>query len=105
MTQEKHKLSRYPKRLDHVVWKVIDGKGILLNLENGAYFEIDSVGLAIWQKSDGRATMEEISQWAAKEFHAKAERVSRDLADFVVELKRRKLAEVRANPVPASDRS
>ncbi len=85
---------RYPRRLDHVVWKVIDGKGILLNLENGAYFEADPVGLSIWQKCDGQTTLEEIAQSVAEEFQAEVERVSRDLSDFFTQLRRRRLVEI-----------
>lgn len=84
----------YVKRMDHVVWKVIEGKGILLNLENGSYFEVDPVGLAIWQRCDGKTTVSKIVKAIAGEFSADLNRVNRDLAEFVAELKRRKMADI-----------
>lgn len=86
--------NHYPRRLDHVVWKVIDGKGILLNLESGAYFEVSPVGLSIWQRCDGKTPFEHLAQSVATEFHGESSRVRRDATSFVSELKRRKLLEV-----------
>lgn len=91
----------YPRRQDDVVWKVIDGKGILLNLEDGSYFEVNPVGLAIWQKSDGRSTYEEIARLISKDFRTTPQRVEKDLTPFVAELKRRKLVAV--SPTPAAE--
>ena len=95
---------RYPRRLDHVVWKVIDGKGILLNLEDGSYFEVGRVGLAIWQHCDGKTTFGRMTQSIARDFRAREKRVTRDLQTFVAELKRRKLAEVLEEPKAATAR-
>lgn len=88
----------YPRRPDHVVWKVIEGKGILLNLENGAYFETDPVGLAIWGKCNGTVAREAIAQSIAEEFRTDQKRVTRDLLNFLSELKRRKLLEISERP-------
>ncbi len=85
---------QFVKRADHVVWKVIEGKGILLNLENGSYFETDPVGLAIWQQCNGKTSGFKIAQTISEEFSGDLSRVSKDLAEFVSELKRRKMVEV-----------
>ena len=90
----------YPKRLEHVVWKVIEGKGILLNLESGAYFEVGPVGLSIWQKCDGRNSSRAIVRSVAREFGAGSERVQRDFLAFSVELRRRELLEF--SPAPSA---
>ena len=44
----------FVRRMDHVVWKVVEGRGILLNLEDGGYFDVDRVGLVVWQWCDGK---------------------------------------------------
>ena len=90
----------YPKRLDHVVWKVLEGRGVLLNLENGAYFEVNPVGLSIWEKCDGKKSSGAIVQSVAREFKEDLERVQRDFSRFAAELKRRKLLEV--SPAPSA---
>ncbi len=87
---------QFVKRADHVVWKEIEGKGILLNLENGSYFEVDPVGLAIWQHCDGKTPILKIADAVAEKFNTDTNRVHRDLREFVGELKRLKIAELRA---------
>ena len=96
--------NQYLKRLDHVVWKVMESRGILLNLENGAYFEIGPVGLSIWHQCDGRRSSQAIVQSVAQEFRADVQRVRRDFTAFVAELRRRELVKASATPVAASAR-
>lgn len=90
----------YPKRLDHVVWKALEGRGILLNLETGTYFEVGPVGLSIWQKCDGKKSSGAIVQSVAREFGADLERAHRDFLVFAAELKRRELLKV--SPAPSA---
>lgn len=92
---------QYPVRLDHVVWKVIDGKGILLNLESGAYFEANAVGLSIWEHCDGRTLLEPMAEAIAKKFRIGAGRVHRDIPPFIAELKRRGMITTRTAPARA----
>ncbi len=96
--------ARYLRREDHVVWKVIEEKGILLNLEDGAYFEANPVGLAIWQLCDGRRSSEAIATTIAQEFRTPPHRVTRDLHAFVTELRRRKLLRISEAPAKAPPR-
>lgn len=87
-------LDQFARRADHVVWKVVGNKGILLNLENGAYFETGQVGLAIWKGCSGKKSLRNVSRTLHREFGAAPERIEKDLVQFVRELKRLKLAEV-----------
>ena len=95
----------YVRRMDHVVWKVIDGKGVLLNLEDGSYFDVDPVGLGIWELCNGRATLNEIMASTSQRFPANSERVSKDVPNFVKDLKAHGLVEVTSAPAPALTRS
>ncbi len=92
----------YIRRMDHVVWKVVDGKGILLNLENGAYFDVDPVGLSIWLSCDGVSKLDKIALEASKKFNADLKRVRSDAEEFIGELKRAKLIEITSAPSRAS---
>ena len=80
-----------PRREDHVIWKTVKGRGILINLEDGSYFEVDPVGLTIWKLCDGRTDLGSIAQAVAKEFKASLAQVTRDLPTFVLGLKRKNL--------------
>src|SRR5687767_3420290 len=99
---KKLSLEQFGRRADHVVWKVLEDKGILLNLEDGAYFEVNPVGLAIWEGLDGRSTLGQVARRIEKGFKAPAARVDRELLDFVRELKRRRIVELSAKPSPAA---
>lgn len=92
----------YPRRSDHVVWKIIEEKGVLLNLENGAYFEVNPVGLAMWKKCDGKTESNNLAASIAREFGIDTGRVNRDLFTFITELKRKKLLEVSGEPKAAA---
>ncbi len=94
----------FVRRMDHVVWKVIDGKGVLLNLEDGAYFDVDPVGLVIWDLCDGRVTQNEIVASTSQTFRTDSERVSRDIPSFLKDLKRYRLVEITSAPTPALTR-
>lgn len=91
----------FVRRMDHVVWKVVEGKGILLNLDDGAYFDVDSVGLSVWQLCDGRTTLNQIALRTGRMFKTDLGLVSRDVHDFIRELKRRRLVEIVSTPTRA----
>jgi hypothetical protein len=80
-----------PIRCEQVVWRVLDGKGILLLLDAGEYFELDPIGLAIWEACDGKTSTTRIAATVAKRFGADTARVERDLAELVAELRKSKL--------------
>lgn len=80
-----------PRRPDHVVWKVLEGRGILLNIEDGSYFEANPTALAVWQQCDGRTAPEKIAAGVAREFRVDPERAEKDVAAFLRELRRRQL--------------
>ncbi len=88
----------FVRRMDHVVWKIVDGKGILLNLEDGSYFDVDPVGLSVWQSCDGRYNPDQIAFQASRTFHADLGKVSKDVNGFIKQLKRRRLVEIVPTP-------
>ncbi len=88
----------FVRRKDYVVWKVVDSKGILLNLDNGSYFEVGSTALAIWQKCDGRTSIAQVAKSIAKKFRVLPRKAHKDTLTFILNLKRQKLIEVSATP-------
>lgn len=82
-----------PRRLDNVVWKDISGKGILLDLRDGVYFEVGAVGLEIWKRCDGKSNVGQIAGVISRQFEADPEEVSRDVEQFVRRLERRRMVE------------
>lgn len=92
-------MKTYPKRTDQVVFKELEGRGILLNLENGSYYETNPVGLAFWKECDGRKSSEAISRSVAREFETDVQQAARDLSRFAAQLKSRKLLELLPQPL------
>lgn len=95
----------YLRRADHVVWKVVEGKGLLLNLDDGGYFDVDRVGLTVWQLCDGKKRLSEIALKISQRFKTDAQRADKDMKSFVGDLKKRKLIEIAPKAIPATLRS
>ena len=94
----------FVKRMDHVVWKVVNEKGILLNLDNGSYFDINPVGLSVWKLCDGRKNAEEILGRVSRLYRADEKRVKKDVLVFIAELKRRRLIRLSSSPARKAGR-
>jgi len=80
-----------PRRHPDIRWKRTGKTGILLNIDNGDYFELDERGMAIWTRLDGRTPLATVSAKLAKSYGAKPADVARDVTSFVALLKRRRL--------------
>ncbi len=92
----------FVRRADHVVWKVVHGKALLLNLNSGAYFDISPVGLMLWKLCDGEKKNEKIILLASRRFKITPERIKKDAYCFINDLKRNKLVEVISKPTRAA---
>lgn len=95
----------YPRRPDHVVWKVIEDKGILLSLDDGSYFEVDPVGLSIWERCDGKTPVAKMTRAIAERFRVDAQRVARDLPPYLRALEKSRLIRMESKPHSSSGRS
>jgi hypothetical protein len=42
-------MKRYKINSQEIIWQMIEGECILLNLSNGNYFSLDNLGVLIWQ--------------------------------------------------------
>lgn len=79
------------KQIENVVCKRVGGKGILLHLDSGAYFEISAVGLLIWSACNGKRSHEEIIEKVLDRFPPRSSQRVRDVKQFITQLKRRRL--------------
>src|SRR3989338_7836425 len=93
--------AKFIRRKDHIVWNVVDGKTLLLNLENGVYFEINREGLVLWQLCDGCRNREEIIAEAGRKLRKHPIKIEKDANSFIDNLKRSKLVEFVTKATPA----
>ena len=80
-----------PRKRADVKWKQIGKDGILLDLKSGDYFEVDEIALAIWKMLNGKSSLEKIASKLAKKYGAPEKTIQKDLAEFISELKKKKL--------------
>lgn len=83
------------RRNPEVVWKEAGGKGILLDLRDGSYFEVGGIGLEVWKRCDGKASSRTLVKRVGGRYPVPSKRVERDLLGFLSDLKRRGLVEWR----------
>ena len=73
------------------VCKVLDGEGVLLNLENGFYYTLNRVGTAIWELFTGDQSLERILTAIRDRFDVAENKARADLIALVVRLHREQL--------------
>ena len=86
-------------RADYAVCKVVGGKGLILNLISGAYFEVNPVGLAIWKLCDGKLGTDRIALRISRRLAADIIKVQKDVKVYVDSLKRARLLKLLPKPV------
>jgi len=81
------------KRSEKVSYKVVDGEAILLHLEKGIYFSLNTVGTDFWERLDGRQTIAQHAAVLAGSYNVEYERVIVDLLELAEQLSEDNLVE------------
>lgn len=82
------------RRNGNVPHKQVEDDGMLLDLETGNYFEVNSVGLFIWECLGSEISEEQIAKRLSSEFSIPVERALKDTRGFLTLLRRNKLVDV-----------
>jgi len=82
------------KRSPSVPWRSIDRKGILVDMESGHYFSLNSSGQYIWGQLDGARTLLEIAQRMVEEFDVDETTALADCLELAKRLLDEKLAAI-----------
>ncbi len=82
------------KRSPNVPWRSIDRKGILVDMESGHYFSLNSTGQYIWGQLDGARTLQEIAHRVAEHFDVDEPTALSDCLDLAKRLLDEKLAAI-----------
>jgi len=72
----------YPVKSKDVTWKVLEGEGIILNLETGVYFTLNVTGTACWERLDGKTSLAMIASDLFEQFDVSLEQAQRDLMEL-----------------------
>ena len=80
-----------PKRRERVAAQIADGEAVLLDIESGEYFALNSVGSRIWELSDGTRSTAEIVSVICDEFDVAEDVAMADVREILGELEKEKL--------------
>jgi hypothetical protein len=67
------------------------GRGVLLNLETGAYFSLNRLGCAIWKLAEGGTPIDRLLVAVRTEFDAAPDGLESDVRAFLGDLRERGL--------------
>jgi hypothetical protein len=85
-----HKL----RSVESTVFAEIDDEAVLLNVETGVYFGLDSVGTRIWTLLGLEMDQEEICRELLEEYEVDPEQLRGDVAEFLDVLVAKGLARI-----------
>lgn len=71
---------------DHVVFRELDGEAVLLNLQSGIYFGLDTIGTHVWQAIDRQAPLQAIVAALVAAYDVDRETAERDVRRLVAQL-------------------
>jgi Coenzyme PQQ synthesis protein D (PqqD) len=76
---------------EDVIFRELNGEAVVLNLDSGTYFGLNSVGMRIWQLCQEHGSLREVWEAMQREFDAPGEALQSDLLAFVNELSSKRL--------------
>ncbi len=77
----------------------VGGESVILNLQSGVYFGLNSVGLCVWNLIDQPTTFADIGNALLEKYDVKLEQCNHDLRNLLEELHNQGLIEIMTNPV------
>jgi hypothetical protein len=81
-----------------VISRELAGETVLLNLESGVYYGLDSVGTRVWQLLQQDKTLADVCLVMVDEYDAPADVLQDDIATLVHELCEKQLLMPRQSP-------
>ena len=85
------KVCRIP---DDVVFRDLDGEGVLLNLATGTYFGLNTTGTRVWHLVQDGKTLDEVVAALVDDFQVSVETATADVAALLDELAAKGLVSV-----------
>jgi coenzyme PQQ biosynthesis protein PqqD len=84
-------IATVPRRRAGVLAQDVQGRTVLLRVDDGGYYAVEDVGARIWELCDGARSVSEIVATIHDEFDAPADVVQADVLEFLAELRREQL--------------
>jgi len=68
-----------------VIFRLLDGEAVLLNLKTGNYFGLDPIGTRAWELILEHRSLERVHSALLEEYEVEADRLAQDLLALVSE--------------------
>ncbi len=72
----------------------MDGETVMMSIENGKYFGMDSIGSRIWEIIEQPRSVSQLCAILLEEFDVEPDQCERDVTEFLEELIKEKLIKV-----------
>ena len=79
-------IERVPQKTDNFVVAKVDGEPVIMQIENGFFFTLNSTAEDIWNSINNEASIEDIIQSMAKSYDVQAAECSDDIQGFLKDL-------------------
>ncbi|NLA27362.1 MAG: PqqD family protein [Firmicutes bacterium] len=79
-------LKQVPVKNPDVVWRDLEGEGVLLNPVDGKYFGLNAVGLSVWDRMDGKCTLEKIVTLLLEEYEVERPVLEKDIVELASQM-------------------
>jgi hypothetical protein len=84
---------RFPRRRA-VPWRTLDTEALVVDVNAGTLYPLNSVAARIWELCDGARSVEDIVSELAREFDADEDVIRRDAERFIQDLTSARLVEI-----------
>lgn len=78
-------------RASYVTWAMLDGDGVVVNLQNGHYYTLNRAGAVVWGLLMDGGTPEEVAAALGVRYDIGTAQLHADLATFLTELQQEQL--------------
>ena len=68
---------------------------VILNMEDGVYYGLNTIGARVWRLIQEPKTVKEIQETLLEEFDVESDQCMRKLTDLLLDMERRNLIEVK----------
>lgn len=80
-----------PKKRDNLLYRELDGEGIVYDQENGMVHTLNPTATLIWEYCDGRHVIKDIAEELLKKYDTSPDKVLKDTEKTIKDLKNLKL--------------
>jgi hypothetical protein len=91
-------MDTYPQKSSDTSFRVLGDEAVIVNFKDSFFYNLNRVGTFIWNRCDGRHSVDEIARALTQEFEVSPETASHDCREFLDELAQQGLLRWKPGP-------